>query len=198
MDRRSFLGLAGGALALSPMTRAAGANLEGKKGLRLSVTWGMLVRMPVPEAMALLSRLGYDAFEMFEWRSPMLLEAFLAERKKFPLFCACLVANKGVTAPGCGLVNPREREGFLRELCGILASSLCLLYMKPAILRGWGISLYESRTVIFRRFAGLHLAPGRRAVVWCPRLWPNEVRRYSRSHWKPQWAATARSAGGRA
>jgi len=116
MHRRSFLGLAAGALSLSQMTASARGNAEGKKGLRLSITWGMLVRMPVPEAMALLNCLGYDAFEMFEWRSPALLEAFLAERKKSPLFCACLVANKGVTAPGCGLVNPREREGFLREL----------------------------------------------------------------------------------
>jgi hydroxypyruvate isomerase len=116
MDRRSFLGLAAGALSLSQMTPAARANLEGKKGLRLSITWGMLGRRPVPEALALLSRLGYDAFEMFDWRNPALLETFVAEKKHSPLFCACLVANKGVTAPGCGLVNPREREGFLREL----------------------------------------------------------------------------------
>ncbi len=116
MDRRSFFGLAAGALSLTRMTPAAGANLEGKKGLRLSITWGMLGRMPVPEAMALLNRLGYDAYEMFDWRSPGLLETFVAEKNHSPLFCACLVANKGVTAPGCGLVNPREREGFLREL----------------------------------------------------------------------------------
>jgi hydroxypyruvate isomerase len=116
MDRRSFLSLAAAGLSLSPMTPAAAANLEGKKGLRLSVTWGMLGRMPVPEAMALLSRLGYDAYEMFDWRSPTLLETFVAEKRNSPLFCACLVANKGVTAPGCGLVNPREREGFLREI----------------------------------------------------------------------------------
>jgi hydroxypyruvate isomerase len=116
MDRRSFLGLAAGALSLAPMKAAVGANLEGKKGLRLSVTWGMMARLPVPEALALLARLGYDAFEMFEWRFPAMLEAFVAQKKNFPLFCACLVANKGVTAPGCGLVNPREREGFLREL----------------------------------------------------------------------------------
>jgi hydroxypyruvate isomerase len=116
MDRRSFFGLAAGALSLTQMTPAAGVNLEGKKGLRLSITWGMLGRMPVPEAMALLNRLGYDAYEMFDWRSPGLLETFVAEKNHSPLFCACLVANKGVTAPGCGLVNPREREGFLREL----------------------------------------------------------------------------------
>ena len=116
MDRRSFLGMAAGALSLSQMAPTAYANLEGKKGLRLSVTWGMVARLPVPEALAMLGRLGYDAYEMFEWRSAAMLEAFVAGKKKYPLSCACLVANKGVTAPGCGLVNPREREGFLREL----------------------------------------------------------------------------------
>jgi len=116
MDRRSFLSLAAAGLALSQVEPAVGANLEGKKGLRLSVTWGMLDGMPVPEAMKLLSRLGYDAYEMFDWRNPSLLETFVAEKQNSPLLCACLVANKGVTAPGCGLVNPREREGFLREI----------------------------------------------------------------------------------
>ncbi len=116
MDRRSFFGLAAGAVALSRVAAPAYANLDGRKGVRLSVTWGMLGRMPVPEALALLSRLGYDAYEMFDWRAPGLLETFVAEKQRTSLPCACLVANKGVTAPGCGLVNPREREGFLREL----------------------------------------------------------------------------------
>jgi hydroxypyruvate isomerase len=116
MDRRSFLGVAAGALSLTQMPSAARANLEGKQGLRLSITWGMLGGMPVREAMALLNRLGYDAYEMFDWRNSATLETFVAEKGKSPLFCACLVANKGVTAPGCGLVNPRERGGFLHEL----------------------------------------------------------------------------------
>src|SRR6185436_3394338 len=30
--------------------------------------------------------------------------------------CACIVANKGVTAPDCGLVNPKERDQFLKEM----------------------------------------------------------------------------------
>ena len=116
MDRRSFMGVAAGALSLTQRPPALRANLEAKRGLRLSITWGMLDGMPVPQAMALLNRLGYDAYEMFDWRNPAALETFVAEKGKSPLFCACLVANKGVTAPGCGLVNPREREGFLREL----------------------------------------------------------------------------------
>ena len=48
MDRRSFFGLAAGALALSRVAAPAYANLDGRKGVRLSVTWGMLGRMPVP------------------------------------------------------------------------------------------------------------------------------------------------------
>jgi hydroxypyruvate isomerase len=116
MDRRSFLALAAGSLAVVDVPKTARANLKGQKGLRLSITWGMLGRMPVPQALALLNRLGYDAYEMFDWRNSALLETFVAETKKYPLTCACLVANKGVAAPGCSLVNPRDREGFLQEL----------------------------------------------------------------------------------
>ncbi len=116
MDRRSFLALTAGSLALAPHASSARANLEGKKGLRLSVTWGMLGKMPVGEALGMLTRLDYDAYEMFDWRDPAVLETFVAERKKYPLECACLIANKGVTAPGCGLVNPRERQGFLTQI----------------------------------------------------------------------------------
>jgi hydroxypyruvate isomerase len=116
MDRRSFLTLATGSLACSRAPRLARANLAGHNGLRLSVTWGMLGRRPVSDALALLNKLGYDAYEMFDWRNPELLQVFVAEKDKYPLGCACLVANKGVTAPNCGLVNPREREGFLQEL----------------------------------------------------------------------------------
>jgi len=117
MNRRSFLGLAAGSLALAHSPTSLRANLPGEKGLRLSVTWGLVSGMPVGDAMGLLARLGYDAYEMFDWRNAAQLEAFVTERKKYPaLACATLVANKGVEARGCGLVNPREREGFLREL----------------------------------------------------------------------------------
>jgi hydroxypyruvate isomerase len=116
MDRRSFLAATAGSLALTSFPAAARANLPGEKGLRLSVTWWLMGNMPVGEALATLTRHGYDAFEMFDWRDPAVLETFVAERRKYPLACACLVANKGVEARGCGLVNPHEREGFLREL----------------------------------------------------------------------------------
>lgn len=117
MDRRSFLGVAGGALAAASVPAPLRANLSGEKGLRLSVTWGLMRNLPIGEALALLARHGYEAYEMFDWRNPQSLETFVTERKKYPqLTCACIIANKNVEARGCGLVNPREREGFVREV----------------------------------------------------------------------------------
>jgi hydroxypyruvate isomerase len=117
MDRRSFLGMAAGSLALGNSPHALRANLANEKGLKLSVTWWLMEGVPVGDALVMLERLGYDGYEMFDWRNASTLETFVTERKKHPaLACATLVANKGVEARGCGLVNPREREGFLREL----------------------------------------------------------------------------------
>jgi len=111
-----------GALALGALTSsgrgvelASAAPVSGK-GLRLSVTWGMLGKISVAEGLAMLDRMGYDAFEMIDWRNQSLLASFMEEKKKYSLACACLIANRGVTAPGCGLVNPAEREGFLQQI----------------------------------------------------------------------------------
>lgn len=114
MDRRSFLTLSGMGLASAGF---AGALPQGAgTGLKLSVTWGMLGKVSVPEGMAMLTKYRYNGYEMFDWRTPEVLEAFLAEKGKNELECVCLIANKGVVAPGCGLVNPREREGFLEQM----------------------------------------------------------------------------------
>jgi hydroxypyruvate isomerase len=116
MDRRSFLAASCSSLAVARLATSAQANSPGEKGLRLSITWGMMRGMPAGEGLALLARYGYDAYEMFDWRNPAELASFVAEKGKYSLACACLVANKGVEARGCGLVNPREREGFIQEL----------------------------------------------------------------------------------
>jgi len=137
MNRRSFLELGAGAVALSKLGVHPQEPKPRLNRLRLSVTWGMMNRFPIPEAnhqgqpvdartkgrmiipaaLAKLNELGYDAYEMFDWRDPQTLELFVGERKKYPkLECACIVANKGVKAPGCGLVNPKERDQFLKEM----------------------------------------------------------------------------------
>jgi len=137
MDRRSFLGVAAGTLAAAGLPTSLRANLAGAKGLRLSVTWGLMRDLPVGEALAMLARHGYEAYEMFDWRKPQTLDTFAAERKKYPqLTCACVVANKGVEARGCGLVNPREREGFLRELTASIEAAKRVESKRLVVLTG--------------------------------------------------------------
>src|SRR5262249_33829413 len=127
MNRRSFLALGASAAALPAIklnTLDSNSVLpfllqQNRKlnRLRLSVTWGMMSKLPIPDALAKLNDLGYDAYEMFNWRDPKVLDTFLAEAPKFPnLACATLISNKGVTAPDCGLVNPKERDQFLKEM----------------------------------------------------------------------------------
>ena len=115
MDRRSFLAFSTGSLALNALGAPPVRELAGQKGLKLSTTWWLVSKLPVPDALALLTRLGYDGYEMFDWRDPNVMDIFVSLKDKYPLSCECLVANKGVTAPGCGLVNPREHEEFLKQ-----------------------------------------------------------------------------------
>ncbi len=120
MNRRLFLTLPG-AVALSALTsfprgKEGQAAQGSSKRLRLSISWGMLGGVSAAEGLAMLDRMGFDAFEMFDWRNASILTTFAAEMRKHSLACACLVANKGVTAPGCGLVNPSERDGFLEQV----------------------------------------------------------------------------------
>lgn len=137
MDRRSFLGVAAGSFAAASLPKTLHANLPGEKGLRLSATWGQMRDMPVGEALATLVRHGYEAYEMFDWRNPQTLETFMTERKKYPqLTCACIIANKGVEARGCGLVNPRERGGFMRELTASIEAARKVDSKRLVVLTG--------------------------------------------------------------
>jgi len=115
MDRRAFLVSSTGSLALNAFDGPPARELTGQKGLKLSTTWWLVSKLPVPDVLALLTRLGYNGYEMFDWRDPKVMETFVSLKDKYPLSCECLVANKGVSAPGCGLVNPQEREEFLKQ-----------------------------------------------------------------------------------
>jgi hydroxypyruvate isomerase len=115
MDRRAFLVSSTASLALNALDSPPARALGGQNGLKLSTTWWLVSKLPVPDALALLTRLGYNGYEMFDWRDPKVMETFVGLKDKYPLSCECLVANKGVSAPGCGLANPREREEFLKQ-----------------------------------------------------------------------------------
>lgn len=68
------------------------------------------------EALKLSKSLGYAGFEGPQWRDADEADAYLAAQKEFGLECVTLGAGKGVRAPGCSLVDPSERSGFLREV----------------------------------------------------------------------------------
>lgn len=136
--RQALLGL--GAVTAAAWSRGvAGVDrAPGPQGLRLSVTCDMFrgpdVGLPFDnpgrtdprpqpprrytpgEALELCHRSGYQGFEMLDWRNPAEREGYRRAQERWGLECVCLVVNKNPSTPGCGLVDPAEREGFLREL----------------------------------------------------------------------------------
>ncbi|MDE0105754.1 MAG: TIM barrel protein [Bryobacterales bacterium] len=73
-------------------------------------------KYPPGAALELAKSLGYQGFEMFDWRDEAERSGFAAARQRHGLAAVCITANKGVRAPGCGLTDPSEREGFLSEI----------------------------------------------------------------------------------
>lgn len=134
MQRRAFLA----ALAAVPCSTGCITGDSSRNGLKLSVTCDMFrgdeiglpidtvdgkdprpePRLPYTPASAckIAEEHGYDGVEMFDWRDPVELEAYAAATREFGLEVVALTANKGVRAPGCGLTDPAEREGFLAEM----------------------------------------------------------------------------------
>jgi hydroxypyruvate isomerase len=155
--RREFLaGLGAGALAI-PSWPSPQAEVP-LPGLRLSVTCDMFrgpdvglpfdnpgrtdprpqpVRKYSPhDALELCHAHGYQGFEMFDWRNPAETAAYGAAQAKWGLDCVCLVANKGPSAPGCGLVDPAERESFLKELVSCLEAGKPFGARRAVVLTG--------------------------------------------------------------
>lgn len=136
MHRREFIAsvAASAPLALACERQARTAP----SGLKLSVTCDMFrgserslpvdtidrtdprpdpdVKYTPDEGLALAKSLGYEGFEMFDWRDDRERSAYADAMRKHGLEAVCITANKGVLAPGCSLTEPDEREGFLREI----------------------------------------------------------------------------------
>lgn len=135
MQRRDFLAALGGFPLLNGCQPAEPGAVGG---LRLSVTCDMFrgpdrglpvdtpgrrdprpdpeVRYSPGDGLALAASLGYEGFEMFDWRNPEELATYREAMGRHGLEAVCITANKGVRAPGCGLTDPSEREGFLQEI----------------------------------------------------------------------------------
>ena len=136
MHRREFIASLAGTV---PFALACEEQLEATaSGLKLSITCDMFrgnerglpvdtvdrkdprpdpeVKYTPDEGLALAKSQGYQGFEMFDWRNAEERAAYEAAMRKHGLELVCLTANKGVRAPGCGLTDPAEREGFLKEI----------------------------------------------------------------------------------
>ena len=136
MNRREFIAsvAAGAPLAVACERQAAAPT----RGLKLSVTCDMFrgnerglpvdtidrkdprpdphVQYAADQGLALAKSHGYEGFEMFDWRNEGERHAYADAMSKHGMEAVCITANKGVRAPGCGLTDPAEREGFLQEI----------------------------------------------------------------------------------
>lgn len=154
MQRRAFLAT----LAAVPFGTSCGDEDAERTGLRLSVTCDMFrgedIGLPIdtvdgkdprPEprqytpanACKLAKALGYEGVEMFDWRDPVELEAYTAATREFGLEVVAITANKGVRAPGCGLTDPAEREGFLAEIQEAIGAACGLGCRRLVVLTGF-------------------------------------------------------------
>ncbi len=157
MRRRDFIGTIAGAgpfLAAcdeAPQTETKGLNLSvtcdmfrgNQRGLPVDTGDGKDPR-PDPEvsytpdeALALASRLGYEGFEMFDWRHGAESAAYMSAMRQYGLEPVCITANKGVRAPGCSLTDPSEREGFLAEIADATAAATEFGCKRLVVLTGF-------------------------------------------------------------
>lgn len=157
INRRSFLALSAATTASFALPKFSPPPSTPKLNhLRLSITWGMTRKYPIAEALAKTNELGFDAYEMFNWRDAETLATFVTERKKYPnLVCACITANKSVEAPGCGLVNPKERDQFLKEMEAAVAAAKQVDSKRLVTLTGNEVAGMSREAMMESSIAGL-------------------------------------------
>lgn len=136
MSRRDFMATMAVAAPLAVGCQQPARRPSG--GLKLSVTCDMFrgedrglpvdtvdgkdprpdphVSYTPDEGLALAASHGYQGFEMFDWRDAGERAAYGKAMRDHGLDAVCITANKGVRAPGCGLTDPSERDGFLQEI----------------------------------------------------------------------------------
>jgi hydroxypyruvate isomerase len=97
--------------------RAAHTN-GCRNRLGLSVAARNFGEVPIRKSLEAIARIGFDTCDNFDWRDGELFAEYKKLLREFGLGAGVLVINKkpDVNALGCSLVDPEERQGFLREL----------------------------------------------------------------------------------
>lgn len=108
------------------------------KRLRLAVAARNFGETPIRASLEQVAKAGFDACDNFDWRNPPVFAEYRKCLPEFGLEAGVLVINKkpDVNAPGCGLVLPRERDGFLAELCLCIEAARRVKAQRLEILTG--------------------------------------------------------------
>lgn len=117
IDRRNFLKQTAGALAAFPLLNRAGAQTK-PNSVRLSVCIDMiLTEMPFLQRMETVKRLGYPAFEFWEWKNKD-VDAILRKKNELGLEIATMMGT------GWKPMNLEEsRKTFVSDIQASLASA---------------------------------------------------------------------------
>jgi hydroxypyruvate isomerase len=106
--------------------------------LGLSVAARNFGDVPVQESLERIAKIGFDTCDNFDWRDAALFAEYKTLLKEFGLGAGVLVVNKkpDVDAPGCGLVAPEDRFGFLDELRQCVAAAHAVDCTRLEVLTG--------------------------------------------------------------
>jgi hydroxypyruvate isomerase len=87
--------------------------------LGLSVAARNFDGLPLRQTLERIAAIGFDTCDNFDWRDARLFAEYCAALPELGLAAGVLVVNKvpDVNALGCSLVDPKDRDGFLHELC---------------------------------------------------------------------------------
>ena len=93
-------------------------TMANGRRLKLAVAARNFDGLPVRESLARIASIGFDSCDNFDWRNRALFAEYRTALRELGLAAGVLVVNKkpDVDAPGCSLVNPEDRPGFLEEL----------------------------------------------------------------------------------
>ncbi len=128
-------------LSVAALTGLASQDVPAQpaSGPRLSVRVEPLFpNLTLPAQLERVAAAGYQGFEFGEWRAQD-AAAITKLKNRLGLTCVCLVGNRSVNPIGMGLCDPKEREGFLKEISASLEAAKRFESDKLVVLSGFKV-----------------------------------------------------------
>lgn len=128
-------------LSVAALTGLASQDIPAQPapGPRLSVRVEPLFpNLTLPAQLERVAAAGYQGFEFGEWRAQD-AAAITKLKNRLGLTCVCLVGNRSVNPIGMGLCDPKEREGFLKEISASIEAAKRFESDKLVVLSGFKV-----------------------------------------------------------